>query len=93
MTDDHSHRGDDVHSVEAAERNEDLWIKVAKSKPKRGQAVFTYWGGSKYKNPVMIKNEYHQRPRAMGSSDWWCSRPDQQPTHWMPLPAAPTEGE
>jgi hypothetical protein len=93
MTDDHTHRGDDVHSVEAAEKDDDPWIKVVESKPQKGQEVWTYWGGDKYKNPVMIKNEYKPAPRGLGWSDWWCSRPNQEPTHWMPLPAAPTEGE
>jgi hypothetical protein len=92
MTDNHTHRGDDVHPVEAS-MLDDPWIKIKESKPKKGQEVFTYWGGNKYKNPVMIKNEYNPQPREMGSSDWWFSRPKQQPTHWMPLPAAPTEGE
>ena len=85
-----THRGDDVHPVEAAMRD-DGWYKVSDQKPKRGQKVFTYWGGDKFINPALIKNEYNPKPRGIGSCDWWHSLESQQPTHWMPLPAAPLD--
>jgi len=65
------------------------WQSIETAQPERGQEVLTFWPGNKSRNPVIIKNEYNPKPRGIGSCDWWYSKPDQLPTHWMPLPAPP----
>jgi hypothetical protein len=92
MTDDHTHRGDDVHSVEAAEREDNGGWQPIETAPYEVN-VLTFWGGNEMRNPKIIVNTKNGG-LTLGRRDlWWCSLPDQQPTHWMPLPAAPTEGK
>lgn len=51
--------------------------------------VLTWWEGTPSRNPVTLINTKNSGHR-MGKIDgWWYSRPDQTPTHWMPLPAPP----
>ena len=79
MTDDHTHRGDDVHSVEAAMRiRKGLW-----------QLVGTEQSGESY---IVYAHGYVVTATKMGTH--WLNKGEKIfPTYWMPLPAAPTEGE
>tara|TARA_R110000744_G_scaffold116415_3_gene217768 strand:+ start:243 stop:515 length:273 start_codon:yes stop_codon:yes gene_type:complete len=90
MTDDHTHRGDDVHSVEAAEAegSDVVWHAIS-SAPR---------DGSKIKVVSVQDGVWHESSVAWWDVDlcWWSNGIyyDSWPvTHWMPLPAAPTEGE
>jgi hypothetical protein len=91
MTDDHTHRGDDVHSVEAAELEANGGWQPIETAPKdgtmvdlfasiedcSGRAPNYYWSGKIRAWRYMHGGEI--APHHV--------------THWMPLPAAPTEGE
>ena len=67
------------------------WQPIETAQPPKYAKVITYWPGNEKRNPVVIINEYNPMPRQLGSCDWWNSRPDQKPTHWMPLPLPPTK--
>ena len=90
MTDDHTYQGDDVHSVEAAERDASdvVWHAIG-SAPR---------DGTKIKVVSVQDGIWYQSAIAWWDADleWWSDGTsyDSWPvTHWMPLPAAPTEGE
>ena len=61
------------------------------SAPLAGTRVFTCFNGADvqinhYNDPSRVKCGY-----GLGKKGWWCSRPTQEPTHWMPIPPlAPT---
>jgi hypothetical protein len=92
MTDDHTHRGDDVHSVEMAERDHDEgmtgWQPIATAPTREGSEFLVFDG-------VGIWKAWCKNGEILGHEVDGCDLPcDGFPiTHWMPLPAAPTEGE
>jgi hypothetical protein len=90
MTDDHTHRGDDVHSVEAAMMDYDEGVtgwKPIETAPKDGKMISVYSPDmSQY--PCAAKWSLRENRWVEYTTADWCD-----PTHWMPLPAAPTEGE
>jgi hypothetical protein len=104
MTDNHTHRGDDVHSVEAAEREANGGWQPIETAPKDGPVIllggttamfgvwfdehWVFWEGCA--SDVFYKETIASDDIA-ASLNYWCS--GYGPTHWMPLPAAPTEGE
>jgi hypothetical protein len=134
MTDDYTHRGDDVHSVEAlhetSERDGEDWVAREGRLAQYGDDVhpveaamrdhdegMTGWQPIETapKDAMILlfrptapewgrvaqgkwdTQKYHKRPNPYW--EYWIkvggtteSRSD-APTHWMPLPAAPTEGE
>ena len=82
MTDNHTHRGDDVHSVEMAMRDYDEgvmgWQPIETAPAAVTLLLFVdpyILTGVRFRNAWMNRGEHIA------------------PTHWMPLPAAPTEGE
>jgi hypothetical protein len=89
MTDDHTHRGDDVHSVEAAARMRKGPWQLAETAPTREGSEFLVFDG------VGIWKAWCKNGEISGHEVDGCDLPcDSFPiTHWMPLPAAPTEGE
>jgi hypothetical protein len=89
MTDDHTHRGDDVHPVEAAMREDEGGWQLITTAPVDGAEFLVYnsycgeqfvcfWDG--------LDLRYGLDCSAVIDLDYGV-------THWMPLPAAPTEGE
>jgi hypothetical protein len=88
MTDDHTHRGDDVHSVEAAEREDGGWQLIETAPTKKGSKFLVFDG-------VGIWKAWRHKGEISGYEVDGCDLPcDSSPiSHWMPLPAAPTEGE
>jgi hypothetical protein len=77
MTDDHTHQGDDVHSVEAAMKDANGGWQPIETAPKDvASLLFSFESGPSVKH-------------------WggFCGHNQPCFTHWMPLPAAPTEGE
>jgi hypothetical protein len=86
MTDDHTHRGDDVHSVEAVEREANGGWQPIETAPRDGTEVVGMWMYGGANHCIMV-----------WKLDKWCRKFNVNysytPTHWMPLPAAPTEGE
>jgi hypothetical protein len=94
MTDDHTHRGDDVHSVEAAEREANVGWQPIETAPRDG-AEFDGW-----RDGERVTNVYFNDRGVITKRNWhgkfatWTNFDPRVPfTHWMPLPAAPTEGE
>jgi hypothetical protein len=77
MTDDHTYRGDDVHSVEAALLDANGGWQPIETAPKDGLAILF----SANNGPVIGYWKYY---KSINQPNF---------THWMPLPAAPTEGE
>ncbi len=51
--------------------------------------VLTYWPGDHYHPPVMMVDTKNNGTSLGKRNRWWNARPDQQPTYWMALPAAP----
>jgi hypothetical protein len=101
MTDDHTHRGDDVHSVEAAMREANGGWQPIETAPKDG-TVFDVWCVSNkgYTDaPKRIENcrnidgavEYKHSHGWFTLNKYHFSHAEL--SHWMPLPAAPTEGK
>jgi hypothetical protein len=104
MTDNHTHRGDDVHPVEAAMRDDGDWQPIATA-PKDGTEILLY--GPCQWDTHCKKSKPKICVAAWGVENDWDDEEDksfmtssQNPyqdvchaTHWMPLPAAPTEGE
>jgi hypothetical protein len=87
MTDDHTHRGDDVHPVEAAEREANGGWKPIDTAPKGLDEIL-----------VSSCEGVQVAWRCHSGFGYWANPIDGSevhgdPTHWMPLPAAPTEGE
>jgi hypothetical protein len=90
MTDDNDHRGDDVHPVEAAMREDSdvVWHAIS-SAPR---------DGTKIKVVSVEDGVWYQSDTA-----WWDRMTGRwengdvygswNVTYWRPLPAAPTEGE
>jgi hypothetical protein len=89
MTDDHTHRGDDVHSVEMAMRmRKGPWQLIETAPTKKGSEFLVFDG-------VGIWKAWRHKGEILGYEVDGCDLPwDGFPiSHWMPLPAAPTEGE
>jgi hypothetical protein len=100
MTDDHTHRGDDVHSVEAAEREANGGWQPIETAPKDAMILLfrptaPEWG-------VVSQGKWEQQSHHKRGKPYWdmwikigstIESRRHVPTHWMPLPAAPTEGE
>jgi hypothetical protein len=89
MTDDHTHRGDDVHPVEAAEREANGgWQPIADAPTKKGSEFLVFDG-------VGIWKAWRNKGEISGYEvDGYALPCDGSPiSHWMPLPAAPTEGK
>jgi hypothetical protein len=94
MSDDHPHRGDDVHSVEAAMRDDDPWIKIDRDVPKDTRILLGWCDGLQGDEVptgefVAIGTFYSDSGKL-----WIMNAFDNEkvhPTHYMPLPAAPTE--
>jgi hypothetical protein len=88
MTDDHTYRGDDVHSVELAERENNGGWQSIETAPKDGTWILGFGDG-----PSTVRYLYVM---AWSIGNGWLeiySDATMRPTHWMPRPAAPTEGE
>ena len=84
MTDDHTHRGDDVHSVEVAMEEANGGWQPIKTAPRDGTKILGFEGDDCVL--LMWVSEWNDWYNFDGASIG-------EPTHWMPLPAAPTEGE
>lgn len=54
------------------------------------QNVLTFWPGSYMRNPVIIINSRNGGAMLGKRDGWWHSKPDETPTHWMPLPGPPS---
>jgi hypothetical protein len=77
MTDDHTHRGDDVHPVEAAERDDNGGWQPIETAPSAVTLLL-------FVDPYILTGVRFRKA--------WMNRGEHiAPTHWMPLPAAPTE--
>jgi hypothetical protein len=92
MTDDHTHRGDDVHPVEAAEREaEGGWIKTP---PMNGTWVNLLMDGFACSGVLgtpdfIIKAKWSDQYKTwVSDEDVW---PEDRVIEWQPLPAAPTD--
>ena len=51
--------------------------------------VLTWWPGSPLRNPVFLINTKNSGANLGKKNSWWHSKPNEQPTHWMPLPEPP----
>tara|TARA_R110000851_G_scaffold109206_1_gene231359 strand:+ start:517 stop:801 length:285 start_codon:yes stop_codon:yes gene_type:complete len=94
MTDNYPHYGDDVHSVEAAMREASGDWQPIETAPRDG-AEFDGW-----RDGERVTNVYFNDRGVITKRNWhgkfatWTNFDPRVPfTHWMPLPAAPTEGE
>jgi hypothetical protein len=89
MTDDHTHRGDDVHSVEAAAREANGGWQPIETAPKAGYKSILV---CQFQNGIVTTacwNPVHSHwSTGAGPMSFIADV-----THWMPLPAAPTEGK
>ena len=83
-----THRGDDVHPVEAAMRD-DGWQPI-ETAPKDGTDILI--GGDHGYSGGVLQAEWGIT--RLGHPAGWVDMEGDtyNPTHWMPLPAAPTEG-
>jgi len=68
------------------------WIPVAERLPKEGQRVLAY-----EKPDLIVVAEMHSRMPLVGGI-WWSTDNGYTPysvfpSHWMPLPAPPTDGK
>ena len=100
MTDDHTHRGDDVHHVGAAEREDNGGWQPIETAPKDGTE---FWGEDEGSAQKMLWHSDFEAfvsswrqmtfAKSYGGGSRNHSPVVHEPTHWMPLPAAPTEGE
>jgi hypothetical protein len=68
------------------------WIPVTERLPEEGQRVLAY-----EKPDVIVVAEMHSRMPLVGGF-WWSTDNGHTaysvfPTHWMPLPAPPTDGK
>jgi hypothetical protein len=86
MTDDHTHQGDDVHSVELAEREANGGWQPIETAPEIPWKQILAWPILAW--PVLAKS----RDTRVGSCSVSFAKMTGA-THWMPLPAAPTEGK
>jgi hypothetical protein len=84
MTDDHTHRGDDVHSVEAAEMEANGGWQPIETAPKNGTFIWVYDPNSEWQCEAWWDDRFN---------GWQCPHEGVAPSHWRPIPAAPTEGE
>jgi hypothetical protein len=68
------------------------WIPVAERLPKEGQRVLAY----EKPEHVIVVAEMHSRMPLVGGT-WWSidgyTPYSVFPTHWMPLPALPSDGK
>ena len=87
MTDDHTHRGDDVHSVELAAREANGGWQPIETAPKDGTHIIL--------SCKFLPNDWRIKIGGwrFDKNNWQLFGGSWTPTHWMPLPAAPTEGE
>jgi hypothetical protein len=96
---DYTHRGDDVHPVEAAMRDHDEgmtgWQPI-ETAPKDGTVVFV-WYVTHFTSRAAFHNSIKMAFWVAGCSEWSVDglggNVPPALTHWMPLPAAPAEGE
>jgi hypothetical protein len=100
MTDDHTHQGDDVHSVEAAMQQDNRGWQPIGTAPK--DAVILLFRPTAPTWGLVAQGKWETQEHNKHPSPYWKywikigattqSRLN-PPTHWMPLPAAPTEGK
>jgi hypothetical protein len=94
MTDDHTHRGDDVHPVELAMRDHDEgmtgWQPIATA-PDDGSMV-DLWIEVGTVGERATNYYWNKKMRCWRYQHGGDILPNYV-THWMPLPAAPTEGK
>jgi hypothetical protein len=90
MTDDHTHRGDDVHPVEAAMRDDAGWQPIATA-PNDGSMVDLWTKIGDYSGRAT--NYFWSKKLRLWRYQHGGEILPNYVTHWMPLPAAPTEGE
>jgi hypothetical protein len=96
MTDDHTHRGDDVHPVEAVEREDNGGWQPIETAPKDGTKFVFLRIRKGVADDFMYFTDigWFDDSELCVPFDGYGSEPDEMwPTHWMPLPAAPTEGK
>jgi hypothetical protein len=85
MTDDHTHRGDDVHSVELAAREANGGWQPIETEQRGIRCLIATPNGRHYK--VRMLNGHLFPPNRASDHQ----NGNIFATHWMPLPAAPTE--
>jgi hypothetical protein len=89
---DNDHRGDDVHPVEAAEREDYEGLRPIEDAPRDGTKIIVTLDGLKQEAYVYVDIEDpFRRPWVWG--DLSGAYPFDEVSGWMPLLAAPTEGE
>ena len=87
MTDDHTHRGDDVHSVEAAMQEDNGGWQPIDTAPRSTKAILIHC--SIMRNTYAVTWFKPYKSWAIFGGGYL----RETATHWMPLPAAPTKGK
>jgi hypothetical protein len=95
MTDDHTHRGDDVHSVEAAERDDEGarkfdvpagYFLVPKDQYHEKVRGASYWLIHKEREKLAGKPVAHNKTMD-------CKQPTEANGGWQPIETAPKDGQ
>ena len=76
--------GDDVHSVEEAMKDANGGWQPIETAPKDVMFVWVYDPNSEWQCEAWWDDRFN---------GWQCPHEGVAPSHWRPLPAAPTEGE